>query len=170
MWDKIKALALKYREIILYLVFGGLTTVVNIAVYYAVSELMRVLLRGTAISAGAALGLEVNTANVAAFILSVLFAYITNRRYVFRSTTRGAAARREILSFFGARIATWGLDEINMNVFVTWLHMNGLLIKVLSNIVVILANYALSKLIIFRRREQAEEAAKPEARIDISAK
>lgn len=158
MWTKWKPLYKKYREVVLYLIFGGLTTAVNIVVYYAASELLRALLSSAALPDAAARGIEVNVSNVLAFIFSVLFAYVTNRRYVFRSDTKGVAARREILSFFAARIATWGLDEINMNVFVTWLHMNGLLIKILSNIVVIVANYALSKFIIFRGREKDTQA------------
>jgi len=158
MWAKIKALYRKYREIILYLIFGGLTTAVNVAVYYGVYELLRALLRSSNLSDTAARGVSVNVGNVIAFIASVLFAYVTNRRYVFRSATKGRAARVEFLSFVAARLVTLGLDEADMNIFVVWLGMPNLLIKILSNIFVIIVNYVFSKFIVFRKREKGKEA------------
>ena len=124
----------KYREQITYLFFGGVTTLVNIACYGALS----------------ALGLSTALANAVAWVVSVLTAYFTNRRWVFESRSRGAAAAREFVSFVACRIATGVLDEAIMVLGVDHLHLWGLGVKVFSNVLVIVLNYVFSKLIIFR--------------------
>ncbi len=133
-WD----LFLKYREMILYVFFGGCTTLVNIVVYFICSRLYM----GTLVSTGIA------------WFLSVLFAYVTNRIYVFESKSKEfKLIVREMVSFFSCRLSTGLLDMANMYVFVDLLHWNDLLIKVLSNVVVIVLNYAVSKWFIFKRKE-----------------
>lgn len=135
--QKIKELFLKYKEMILYLVFGGLTTLVNIVVYYVCDKV----------------GLSTTSSTVIAWILSVLFAYITNRIYVFESKNhRFYDLIKEIFQFFTCRLVTGVLDLGIMLLFVDVLHFNGLLIKILSNIIVIILNYIFSKLIIFKKR------------------
>lgn len=132
---KLWNLFLKYREAITYLFFGGLTTVINIAVYYIC----------------AAVGMSTAIANAIAWILSVLFAYITNRIWVFRSHSSGKALMKEFGSFVACRVATGVLDEIIMIVGVDVLGIWGLGVKVFANILVIILNYIFSKLLIFRR-------------------
>ena len=133
--ERIKELYNKYREMILYLFFGGCTTLVNIAAYYICSK----------IGFGTALG------TVIAWVLSVLFAYVTNRKYVFESNSCGfSAVLKEIVGFFMCRLATGLLDLAVMVVFVDYLRFNDMLIKILSNIVVIVLNYIASKLMIFK--------------------
>lgn len=132
---KLWNLFLKYREAITYLFFGGLTTVINIAVYYIC----------------AAIGMSTAIANAIAWILSVLFAYITNRIWVFRSHSSGKALMKEFGSFVACRVATGVLDEIIMIVGVDVLGIWGLGVKVFANILVIILNYVFSKLLIFRR-------------------
>lgn len=135
--ERIKALFNKYRELILYLFFGGCTTLVNIISYYICSK----------IGIGTALG------TVIAWVLSVLFAYITNRKYVFESKAFGfAPILRETAGFFLCRLATGLLDLAIMVVFVDYLHFNDMLIKILSNIIVIVLNYIASKLMIFKSK------------------
>ncbi|MEE1239454.1 MAG: GtrA family protein [Acutalibacteraceae bacterium] len=135
--QKIKELFNKYREIILYLVFGVGTTLVNIAAYFVSSRIGI----GTAVS------------TVIAWILSVLFAYVTNRKYVFESKATGAVPiLKETANFFLCRLATGLLDLVIMVVFVDWLHFNDMIMKILSNIIVIVINYVASKLLIFKNK------------------
>ena len=128
----------KYREAILYIFFGGCTTFVNIIVYYICAHL---LLLATAPS------------TVIAWILSVAFAYLTNRIYVFESRSRGLAAiLREIGAFVSCRLLTGVMDLAIMYVCVDLLHFNDLIIKIISNVLVIVLNYVASKLLIFRKK------------------
>ena len=136
---KIQELFEIYKQIILYLFFGVCTTLVNIIVYYICSQLKM----GTA------------TGTVIAWILSVLFAYLTNRYFVFEHRANSLPGIvRETLSFFSCRLATGILDLALMLVFVDILHqnisINDLLIKILSNVLVIILNYVASKLFIFK--------------------
>ena len=121
---KIKELITSCREVLAYLFFGVCTTLV------------------TGTTAG----------TVTAWILSVLFAYVTNRRWVFESRADSAIGIvREGLSFFSCRLATGILDLTVMVFFVELLHQNDMLIKILSNVLVIILNYLASKLFIFQR-------------------
>ena len=147
MTDRLKSLFLKYREQIAYLFFGGVTTLVNIASYALLSRA----------------GLSTGVANAIAWVLSVLVAYVTNRRGVFDSHSRGAAAAKELTSFVACRLGTGLLDEAIMVLGVDRLgpavapnHMAlwGLGVKVFSNILVIVLNYVFSKLFIFRKKEK----------------
>ena len=134
-------LFLKYKEVILYLVFGGLTTLVNI-VCYAVCA--RVFHMGTLVSNGIA------------WVLSVLFAYVTNKIFVFESKTDGVReAVREFVSFIACRAGTGVLDMAVMYVTVDMLGWYDVLMKILSNIIVIILNFVFSKLVIFRKKEEA---------------
>lgn len=136
--ERIKKLFNKYKEMILYLFFGGCTTLVNIIAYYICSKIGI----GTAVS------------TVIAWVLSVLFAYITNRKYVFESKAIGfLTIIKETANFFFCRLATGLLDLAIMVVFVDLLHFNGMTIKILSNIIVIILNYVASKLLIFRKKD-----------------
>ncbi len=133
-----KQLLHKYREQILYVLFGGLTTLVNLAVYYLCATPLGL---GTVVSTGIA------------WVLSVLFAYVTNRRWVFESQTRGAAAvLREMGSFFLCRLLSGLMDMAIMYLFVDLLHLNDMVIKLASNVLVIIVNYIASKLLIFRKK------------------
>ena len=91
---------------------------------------------------------------VFAWLLAVLFAYVTNRKWVFHSgadTTE--AIITEILSFFSCRVATGIVDWACMWVFVDVLHFNDVVIKSMANVLVIVLNYIASKLLIFKRKE-----------------
>ena len=145
--EKLKALVFKYREIIAYMLFGGVTTAVNIATYAAL----------------AAMGFSTAVANAAAWLLAVLTAYFTNRRWVFHSQNTGAAAVKEFLYFVGCRAGTGVMDEAIMVLGVdvlgprlvapAHLRLWGLAVKLFSNALVILLNYVFSKLLIFRKRK-----------------
>lgn len=124
------------REIIAYIFFGGLTTLVSIGAF-ALFDLV--------------LGVDPLIANVISWVLAVFFAYVTNRRWVFDSQAKGArSVSAEMASFFGGRLLTLGIEELIILVFITWLGMNDMVIKVIAQIVVMVSNYLISKLIVFR--------------------
>ena len=146
MIQKIQTLCKKHREALSYLFFGGLTTLVNIVAYWLLART----------------GLSTAWANGIALALSILFAYFTNRRWVFESRARGMAAWREFGKFIACRLGTGVLDQIIMIVGVDLLgpmlvpdsgmELWGLAVKVLSNILVIILNYVFSNVFIFVRK------------------
>lgn len=144
----IKELFFKYKELILYVFFGGLTTLVNWGSYWLLADVFRV---------------EYLWATVIAQFLSILFAYITNRIWVFESKTHGLKGITfEILRFFGCRLFSAFLDFGCMLVGVDYLHINDKVMKLLSNVVVIIVNYVFSKVFIFKKTEKEPEPNKPE--------
>lgn len=132
-------LYVKYKEVILYLVFGGLTTLVNIVSYAVFARI---------------LNMDTVTGTSVAWLISVIFAYITNKIFVFESKTNTFALLvKECVSFFGCRLATGLLDVLIMFVSVNILHFNDMVMKILSNILVIILNYIFSKLFIFGKNK-----------------
>lgn len=136
----LKSLFLKYRELILYVFFGGLTTLVNWVGYWLLADVFHVpYLWATAI----------------AQVLSILFAYVTNRIWVFESKAKGfSAVFWEMVRFFGCRAASFVLDLLCMRIGVGGLHINDMVMKLLSNVIVVIVNYVFSKLIVFRKPKQ----------------
>ena len=131
-----KGLLRKNRELISYLVFGVLTTAVNYITYLLFAPLFATTTVPTAI----------------AWVLSVIFAYITNRIFVFRSTARGwKALMFEVVSFFGARVLSGVLDVAFMWVFADYMGFDDKWMKLISNVFVIIFNYIASKLVVFRK-------------------
>ena len=127
---------LKYKEIVLYIFFGGATTLVNILSYYFCSYVIQ---------------LNTTMSTVIAWLLSVIFAYITNKIWVFESKTNNLKSIfKEITSFFGCRLVTGLMDLVIMITFVDYLLFNDMIIKIMSNILVIIMNYIASKLVIFK--------------------
>lgn len=131
---QMKDLIQKNKEVIMYLIFGVLTTVVNIVVYYIFNDVLQV---------------HYMISNVIAWILSVLFAYITNRKYVFESNSDSIIT--EFTKFVGSRVSTGILDMVMMWLFVDLLHVNSMLSKIISNAFVIISNYVLSRLFVFKK-------------------
>lgn len=133
-----KQLLIRYKPLILYAFFGALTTLVNIVCYYA---------------AGTLAGMPTVPATALAWIVSVLFAYATNRKWVFESAERSLAGiARELFSFFACRALSGLMDIAIMYLFVDVLHASDMLIKVLSNVLVIIVNYVASKALVFRKK------------------
>ena len=137
----IKSVYEKYKEIINYLIFGVLTTVISLIVYYGLTY--------TVINPENPLMLQV--ANVISWIAGVLFAYFTNRKYVFESKNENKL--KEFVSFVGARVTTLLLDMAIMGIGVTVLHGNDKIMKLISQVLVIVGNYLLSKIFVFRKKE-----------------
>ena len=126
----------RHKEVLLYLLFGGLTTVVSIASFALFAEVV---------------GINELVANVMSWVLSVLFAYATNRTWVFaaKADTR-AGVIREILSFFGGRVATLLVEEAILAVFITWLGFPAVPVKIIAQVIVIVLNYIVSKFWVFK--------------------
>ncbi len=132
----IKDIFLKFKSEIFYIIFGVLTTVVNIASYYIFFEILNVSnVLSTAIS----------------WVIAVLFAYVTNRKFVFNSKTKEfKGLLKEITAFFMCRLLTGFMDLAIMFVAVDILDWNSMLWKFLSNILVIILNYFFSKIFVFK--------------------
>lgn len=133
MKNRVILLLKQYREIIAYLIFGVLTTLVNIVIYFLASDI---------------LSINYLISNLLAWFISVLFAYITNRAYVFESTS--AHFIKEAIKFFGSRITTGIIDMILMWSLVSFTSINDVLIKIIVNVIVIVLNYIFSKLFVFK--------------------
>lgn len=138
MIEIIKSLLIKYKSIIMYAVFGVLTTLVNMAVYYGCFNL---------------LSIPNVPSTIIAWILAVIFAFITNKLWVFDSKSfDGKTLAHEIPTFFGARIMTGILDVGIMCLAVDVLNWNSTVWKLISNVIVIVLNYVASKLVIFKKK------------------
>ena len=155
--SKLNELWNRYKEGIVYLFFGVLTTLVNIVVSYVC----------------VAFSVETFLSNVIANIAAMIFAYVTNRIWVFSSKNRGVAMLREAAEFFGARVVTMFFDSFFMKALYDWTGWKDmawahqlfgldikwlyLLLKVVSNVIVIVLNYVASKLWIFRNKEPEDK-------------
>ena len=126
------------KETFWYLFFGVLTTLINLITYYIFNVLLK-------FSAG--------ISTTIAFVVGVIFAYITNKKWVFNSKkNKLKELLKEISLFFLARIFTYIIDLILMIILVDKLHYNSIVCKLLVNIIVIILNYVFSKLIVFKKK------------------
>ena len=136
--ETIKALWNKYKEIINYLIFGVLTTLVNYVSYLILTK---------------ACNVDYMVSTVIVQIISILFAYVTNKLFVFQ--TKGLSKKeffKEMFSFFGFRILSLFLDMGFMYLFVDVLHLNDVIMKLVSNVLIVIANYIFSKVFIFKKK------------------
>ncbi len=129
----------KYEEVINYLIIGVLTTLVSLCTYYALTY--------TVLDSSNAL--EMQIANVISWIVSVTFAYFTNRSFVFKSKNKMSI--KEAFGFYMSRVTTLLLDMGLMYLFVTILSFNDKLVKLVVQVIVIVLNYVLSKFIVFKK-------------------
>lgn len=129
------------KEVIMYLIFGVLTTVVSLLVYYGCIY--------TFLNPENAVQLQI--ANIISWIAGVAFAYITNRKFVFESNESNQL--NEISKFVTSRLATLFLDMIIMFIGVTCLHGNDKIVKLISQVLVIIGNYIFSKLFVFKKQK-----------------
>lgn len=128
----------KYQSFIAYAVFGVLTTVVNIVTYSVCYN---------------SIGMSNTLSNVLAWILSVAFAYVTNKLWVFDSKSwKWEVLRREVTAFVSCRLATGIMDIVIMFICVDVMGWHAMLMKIISNVLVIVLNYVFSKLIIFKKK------------------
>ena len=128
----------KYKESIMYLIFGILTVIINISSYIFITRILK---------------LEILTSNIIAWIIAVIFAYITNKLYVFQSKTRtNKELIKEFSSFVSCRVLSLLLEIILMYIMIDIMFINDFIVKIFTNIIVIVLNYILSKIIIFKKK------------------
>ena len=126
----------KNKEVLLYLFFGGIAFFLNIFLYILFNGLW---------------GINELIANVFCWVICVLFQFFTNRTWVFSSTTETVAAFfKQMASFFAGRLFTLAVEEIILAVFITWLSLNSMVVKLVAQVIVIVLNYVLSKLWVFK--------------------
>lgn len=137
MIDRVKEMYLKNKEMILYLFFGGLAFIVSIGTYGLFSEICH---------------MNVLIANIISWVITVMFAFVTNRIWVFESPTETIKELcYQMFKFYTGRVITLVIEEAILIVFITWLGFNSMIIKVIAQVVVIVLNYIISKLIIFKK-------------------
>ncbi len=137
MLEKIQNLIRKYWDIITYLFFGVLTTVVNYLVYLPVYNFV---------------GLSAAASNAVAWVVAVAFAYLTNKPFVFKSNDWSAkTVIPELTKFVSCRIASGVLETVILLVTVDILHWNGNIWKIVTSVLVVVMNYVASKLLIFKK-------------------
>lgn len=162
----------KFKEIVLYLIFGVLTTLVNLAVFHLCNKVMDVLV-----------------SNIIAWIAAVIFAFITNKLFVFESKSWSPkVVGKEIPTFAAARLLTLGIEEAGLIIMIKWLSLEAplgnfavkcfdlvgkigihfpekivnvfdgkMMVKIILAVIVVVLNYVFSKLIIFKKKDSAEE-------------
>ena len=132
----------KYAEVISYLFFGVLTTLINLATFWILSTVFN---------------LETIAATVAAWIIAVTFAFITNKIWVFKSKTKtNQETTKEAIMFVIARLITLGIEVFLMWLMVDNFKQDKLIWKLLCNIITVILNYLFSKLIVFKERRTKE--------------
>lgn len=137
MLQKIRALVVKYWDILSYLVFGVLTTVVNYAVYLPIYNL---------------LGLSAAVSNVIAWVAAVAFAFLTNKPFVFKSHDWSAkTVIPELTKFVSCRIASGAMETLILLLTVDLLGWNGNIWKLITQVLVVVLNYITSKLVVFKK-------------------
>lgn len=143
LWDFGWGLYKKHEEGINYLIFGFLAFVLNYILYFLFADAMQ---------------MHYMTATVLSWVLTVVFAYWTNRTFVFKSQNKDTGSVvKEFVSFIGARIATEVLELVLMYVMVDLLSINDKISKLVCQVLVILANYVLSKIWIFKKSGDGAE-------------
>lgn len=136
-WIKTRSLVERYWDILSYLFFGGLTTLVNFLVYFPLYNW---------------LGCSGTLSNILAWAVSVAFAYLTNKPFVFKSHDWSAkTVVPELGKFVGCRIGSGALETLVIFITVDLLAWNGNLMKVLVSVIVVILNYIASKWLVFKK-------------------
>jgi len=127
----------KYEEIIKYLIFGVLTTAVSIVSYLIFTRIFN---------------LNYLISNTLSWILAVTFAFITNKIYVFKKIDKNKnVVIKEIISFFAFRIASLIIELILMFILVDVIKLNDMIVKIITQIIIIILNYIFSKVFVFKK-------------------
>ncbi len=138
---KLKNLYKKYKEIINYLIIGGLTTVVSLATFYIVRIFF--LTNDTQ--------LDIQISNIISWFFAVLFAFITNKKYVFESKKEGKEKLIEMIKFYLSRITTLLIDMATMWLLTAPLNINDKISKIIVQFIIVVLNYVFSKIFVFNK-------------------
>lgn len=138
MKEKIRELFLRYYDLIMYLVFGVMTTAVNYLVYLPCFNM---------------LGLSASVSNMISWVVSVAFAFLTNKPFVFRSHDWSAkVVWPELVKFVGCRVGSGVMETVILFLTVDTLRWNGNIWKLVTSVLVVVVNYVGSKLLVFRKK------------------
>lgn len=142
-----KRLLLKYQHLLMYTLFGGLTTAVDLIVYYILYNLFAV---------------HYLAAQTVSWVVAVLFAYFTNKRYVFASDARGRAMLVEMIKFISGRLFSFGVQTVCLALLVEVAHWGENIVRLPVLVIVTILNYVVSRVLVFDRQRDAEpkEAAR----------
>ena len=157
MFCKIKELYKKYEEVVLYLFFGVLTTIVSVGLYFLFDVLFNWL---SVYFNNPSITLQNNGAINSACvivknIIAIIFAYVTNRKYVFKSKVYGFKnIMIEMLNFFGARALTLVFEVVFMFITANVLGFNTMIMNIIAQFVIVVLNYVFSKLWIFKEKDK----------------
>ena len=141
MIDKMKELCVKYEEIIAYLIVGVLNTLVSWGAWFLLAYTIidsQVMWQNVVLS-------------VVSWVVGVVFGYVMNRKYVFKS--KEPNIMKEFLQFSGGRVSTWVLDAVMMVLLVNILYFNEAISKIFVSVLVMIGNYLLSKLFVFKKKK-----------------
>lgn len=137
-----KELFQKYREVLAYLFFGVATTLVNIGVFFTCENIF---------------GLQYKISNVIAFILSVLFAFFTNKYFVFGSKNSNSKSfLKEMFLFYWYRMLSFVIDMGMMIIMIELIKVSNFWSKMVTQVVVVVLNYFFSKFLIFKEKKIPE--------------
>ena len=140
----IRQLIEKYKELISYIFWGAVVTAVNYGIYFCCTKQLQ---------------LDYLISNVISWIISVAFAFVVNKLFVFASKSWSIEiVLPELWKFVSARIFSGALETGLLFLFVTVMHMNDSVIKIIAGIVVIILNYIMSKLLIFKKVNRCSNA------------
>lgn len=142
MIKKIKKLYNNYKEIVNYLIIGVLTTIVSLASFY----LIRIFVFTNDSQ------IDIQLANVISWILAVLFAFVTNKKYVFESSSRGYQKFFEMIKFYISRLTTLGVEMFVMWILTSPLKVDDMISKIIVQFIIVILNYVFSKLFVFKKR------------------
>ena len=141
MMEKLKALYVKYEEIIVYLIVGVLNTIVSWAAWYLCAFTIldaQIVWQNAVLSA-------------IQWVVGVVFGYVMNRKYVFKS--KNPRIMKEFLEFSGGRVSTWILDTVMMILLVNILQVNESVSKIIVAVLVMIGNYLISKFLVFNKKK-----------------
>lgn len=140
-----------HKEVLLYLFFGGLTTVVSV-IFFALP--MNMLHIGKGKLLGFTIDYDVTIANIISWICAVTFAYVTNRTWVFEDKAHGTSAViKECSAFFAGRLFTLVVETLLLNVMTNTFKMQEIIAKIIVSVVTIVLNYFISKLLVFKKEK-----------------
>ncbi len=154
---KFEPLYKKNKQILLYIFFGGLTTVISFGSFFILSAFIDI---PSIELFGKSIDMSLTVVNVISWICAVTFSYITSRIWVFESHSEGKKAIfKEAMSFCGGRVFTLVIETIMLNVGVNTFSINKNLMKILATIVVLILNYIISKMLVFKKTSETTSEA-----------
>ncbi len=139
----IKNLYKKQKEIINYLIIGVLTTIVSLLSFYLIRQFIF----------NNPTQLDIQISNIISWILAVLFAFVTNKKYVFESKEKGTNKLKEMIKFYISRLTTLFIEMFTMFILTSPLHIDDMISKIIVQFIIVILNYVFSKFFVFNKRK-----------------